>query len=178
MRYFRSEFHVPIKSTQAFASSEQKYLPDGIPPARLDFKEIARWLRRHLRGRRHVNVELLKAHVQNLTESQWLAAVGEAPVAGRRLLRSNAPPEIDLAMIADPRSDPSETVYLRQLLSIVEDNLMSDDIPYFRALIDKTPAKALAIALDTNPSTTSKRMKQVRAKVQSIIMALNRGDSS
>lgn len=123
-----------------------------------------------------MNLELLKIHVQALTESQWLAAVAEFPDAGQLLRRRTA--EIDAAMIADPRSDPSETVYLQQLLSIVENNLMSEDIPYFRALLEKTSARDLAMILSANPSTTSKRMKGVRTKVQSIIEALNRRDSS
>ena len=123
-----------------------------------------------------MNLELLKIHVQTLSESQWLAAVAELPVAEQTLRRR--PAEIDAAMIADPRSDPSETVYLQQLLSIVENNLMSEDIPYFRALLEKTSARDLAMMLRANPSTTSKRMKQVRIKAQSIIEALNRRDSS
>jgi hypothetical protein len=128
-------------------------------------------------GRRRVNVDTFKAQVQELTETEWLVAVAESPVATRQV-GSKGVPDFDLATIPDPRADPSETVYLRQLLAIVEQNLMSDDVPYFRALLDKTSAKALAITLNANPSTTSKRMKQVRTKVQSIIMALNREDSS
>jgi hypothetical protein len=177
MRRFRSEFHLPIKSTQGFASSERNYLPQGPPPVRIPFKEIARWLRIHLRGRRRVNVEALKARVQELTETEWLAAVAEPPLVGRHV-GSNGLPTFDVDAIPDPRADPAETVYLRQLLAIVEQNLMTDDLPYFRALLDKTSAKALAVTLNANPSTTSKRMKQVRTKVQAIIMALNREDSS
>jgi hypothetical protein len=168
---------LPIKSTQGFACGERRYLPQRLPPARIPFKEIARWLRIHLRGRRRVNVEALKAQVQELSETEWLAAVAEPPLPGRHL-GSNGLPNFDLDTIPDPRADPCETVYLRQLLAIVEQNLMTDDVPYFRALLDKTSARALAITLNANPSTTSKRLKQVRTKVQSIIMALNREDSS
>ncbi len=171
MRHFRSEFHLPIKSTQGVGCRERECLPQRTTPARIPFREIVRWLRIHLRGRRHVNIDALKIHVQRLTESEWLAAVAEPPIAGRHFGGKG----IDLATIPDPRADFSETVYLRQLLATIERNLMSDDVPYFRALLDKTTAKDMAIALNANPSTTSKRMKQVRIKVQSIIIALNPG---
>jgi hypothetical protein len=177
MRHFRSEFHLPIKGTQGFAYSEEKYLPKGHPPVRAPFRVIAKWLRTYLGGRRRVDVDALKVHVQNLTEKEWRAALWEPPVTrwcpGKRILQ-----ETDLTTIPDARANPSEAFYLRQLLEIVEQNLMSEEVPYFRALLDKTPAKALAIALNANPSTTSKRMKQVRAKVQSMIAGLNRRNSS
>jgi hypothetical protein len=177
MRHFRSEFQLPIKDTQGFACSERRYFPQGRPPVHIPLREIGRWLRIYLRGRRRVNVDVLKVHVQGLTENEWRAVVMERPVTHWRP-GNKALPEVDLNTIPDPRADPWQTVYLRQLLEIVEGNLMSDEVPYFRALLDKTPAKALALVLNANPSTTSKRMNQVRAKVQSIITALNRRDSS
>ena len=56
---------------------------------------------------------------------------------------------------------------------------MSEEIPYFRALLEKTTAGELAATLGANPHTTSKRMKRVRIKAQSIIKSLdNRVPSS
>jgi hypothetical protein len=124
-----------------------------------------------------VNVDALKVHVRGLTEKEWRAALWEPPVAhwrpGKKLLQ-----ETNVVTIPDPRANLSETFYLRQLLETVEQNLMSDEIPYFRAILDKTPASDLAKALNANPSTTSKRMRQVRIKARSIIVALNGPDSS
>ena len=177
MRHFRSELHLPIKSTQGFAYGERKYLPQGLPSAPAPFKVIARWLRIYLRGRRRVDVDALKVHVRGLTEKEWRAALWEPPAAhwrpGKRVDQ-----ETDIVTIPDPRANLSETFYLRQLLETVEQNLMSDEVPYFRAILDKTPASELAAVLNTNPSTTSKRMKQVRIKAQCIIAALTRPDSS
>jgi hypothetical protein len=168
---------LPIKSTQEFAYGERKYLPQGLPPAPAPFRVIARWLRIYLRGRRRVDVNALKVHVQGLTEKEWRAALWEPPVAywrpGKKFLQ-----ETDVVTIPDPRASLSETFYLRQLLETVEQNLMSDEIPYFRAILDKTPARELAIALSAHPSTTSKRLKRVKSKVRSIIDALTRPDSS
>jgi hypothetical protein len=177
MRHFRSELHLPIKSTQGFAYGERKYLPQGLPTAPAPFRVIARWLRIYLRGRRRVDVDALKVQAQRLTEKEWLAALWEPPVAHWRPGKSIIQ-ETDVATIPDPRGDPSETFYLRQLLETVEQNLMSDEVPYFRAILDKTPASELAAALNANPSTTSKRMRQVRIKARSIIAALNSPDSS
>ena len=177
MRHFRSEFRLPIKDTQGFAWSEDKYLPQGLPPTPIPFWRIARWLRIHLRGRRRVNVDALKVQVRSFTEDQWRTALWEPPIVRSR--RGNKVlPENDPTAIPDHRADPSQAFYLRQLLETIEGNLMSDEIPYFRAIVDKTPARALAIALNANPSTTSKRMKQVKMKVQSIIRTLNGGESS
>jgi len=81
--------------------------------------------------------------------------------------------------LADRRFDPGETAYVQQLLSIVENNLMSEEIPYFRALLERTTAGELAATLGTNLHTTSKRVKRVRIKAQSIIKSLdNRVPSS
>jgi len=177
MRHFRSELHLPIKDTQGFAWSERKYLPQRFPPAHLPFKEIVRWLRRYLRGRRRVNIDPLRSQIQNLTEDEWLAAVMEPSVDEFRPA-NKVPADIDPTTIPDPLADPAQTVYLRQLLEVVEGNLMSEEIPYFRALLDQTPASELAKTLNANASTTSKRMRQVRIKVQFIIATLNHRDSS
>lgn len=177
MRHFRSELHLPIKSTQGFAYGERKYLPQGLPPAPAPFRVIARWLRIYLRGRRRVDVDALKVQVQRLTEKEWLTALWEPPVAhwrpGKGIIQ-----ETDVVTIPDPRANLSEAFYVRQLLETIEQNLMSDEVPYFRAILDRTPASELAVALNANPSTTSKRMRQVRIKARSIIAALNGPDSS
>jgi hypothetical protein len=124
-----------------------------------------------------VDVDALKVHVQSLTEKQWRAALWEPPVAHWRPGKK-VDQETDIATIPDPRANLSETFYLRQLLETVEQNLMSDEVPYFRAILDKTPASELAVALNANPSTTSKRLKRVKSKVRSIIDALTCPHSS
>jgi DNA-binding Lrp family transcriptional regulator len=63
-------------------------------------------------------------------------------------------------------------VYYQELLSILENNLMSEEMPYFRAIVERTPAKELAETLGANPNTAWRRMKTVRMKVQDIIRAL------
>jgi hypothetical protein len=141
---------------------------------RLPCKQIAHWLRVHLGGRRHVDLELLKLQVQGLTEQQWLAAVREAPT---RRQRWNSWGDFrqrwdDPENLADTHVDASEVVYLRELLSILEKNLMSEEVPYFRAIVERTPPKELAGVLGANPNTAWRRMKQVRMKVQDILKAL------
>jgi hypothetical protein len=56
---------------------------------------------------------------------------------------------------------------------------MSEEIQYFRALLERTTAGELAATLGANLHTTSKRLKRVRVKAQSIIKSLdNRVPSS
>lgn len=78
-----------------------------------------------------------------------------------------------MATLPASQPDPAEALYLQELLSILEENLMSEEIPYFRAIVERTSAKDLARELGAQPNTVSKKMKQVRLKTQSIIKALN-----
>jgi hypothetical protein len=162
---------VPIKTVQG--------LPDESFRGGLDLKQVVHWLRLHLGGRRNVDLDLLKTHVLKLTERQWWQALGTGPTRQRRrnLARVSSGPAD--AILADRRFDPAETVYVQELLSIVENNLMSEEIPYFRALLERTTAGELAATLGANLHTTSKRLKRVRVKAQSIIKSLdNRVPSS
>ena len=163
---------MPIKTVQG--------IPDESFRGGLDLKQVVHWLRLHLGGRRHVDVDLLKENVPNLTERQWWQALSTAPTRQRRQnLGGVSFGPSDAATLADRRFDPGETAYVQQLLSIVENNLMSEEIPYFRALLERTTAGELAATLGTNLHTTSKRMKRVRIKAQSIIKSLdNRVPSS
>ena len=167
---FRSGFHVPIKNIQSGGSPP----PDAFSGTRLPYKQIAHWLRVHLGGRRHVDLELLKGQVQTLTEQQWLTALREGPTRPqpRDRLGKSRQTWNDPENIADTRIDASEEVYLRELLSILEENLMSEEIPYFRAVVERTPARELAQVVGAKPNTTWRRMKQVRMKVQEILKAL------
>jgi hypothetical protein len=162
---------VPIKTVQG--------LPDESFRGGLDLKQVVHWLRLHLGGRRNVDLDLLKTNVLKLTERQWWHALGTGPTRQRRrnLARVSSGPAD--AILADRRFDPAETVYVQELLSIVENNLMSEEIPYFRALLERTTAGELAATLGANLHTTSKRLKRVRVKAQSIIKSLdNRVPSS
>jgi hypothetical protein len=162
---------VPIKTVQG--------LPDESFRGGLDLKQVVHWLRLHLGGRRNVDLDLLKTNVLKLTERQWWQALGTGPTRQRRrnLARVSSGPAD--AILADRRFDPAETVYVQELLSIVENNLMSEEIPYFRALLERTTAGELAATLGANLHTTSKRLKRVRVKAQSIIKSLdNRVPSS
>ena len=157
---------MPIKTVQG--------LPDESLRGGLDLKQVVHWLRLHLGGRRHVDLDLLKQNVLNLTERQWWQALGTGPTPQRRQsLAGVSGGPADATTLADRRFDPAETVYVQQLLSIVENNLMSDEIPYFRALLERTTARELAATLGANLHTTSKRLKRVRIKAQSIIKSLD-----
>ena len=162
---------MPIKTVQG--------LPDESLRGGLDLKVVVHWLRLHLGGRRNVDLDLLKTNVLKLTERQWWQALGTGPTRQRRrnLARVSSGPAD--AILADRRFDPAETVYVQELLSIVENNLMSEEIPYFRALLERTTAGELAATLGANLHTTSKRLKRVRVKAQLIIKSLdNRVPSS
>jgi hypothetical protein len=157
---------VPIKIVQG--------LPNESVRGGLDFKQVVHWLRVHLGGRRHVDLDLLKNNVLNLTERQWWQALGTGPTWQRRQnLAGVSCGSSDTTTLADRRFDPAEKVYVQELLSIVENNLMSEEIPYFRALLERTTAAELAATLGANLHTTSKRLKRVRIKVQSIIKSLD-----
>jgi hypothetical protein len=152
--------------------------PSEISDSTLHYKTIVHWLRLHLGGRRRVDVDMLTLQVQNLTERQWFRAVRPCFGGSRRATRDSPRGSEDLATIPATQPDPSEALYLQELLSILEENLMSEEIPYFRAIVEKTSAKDLARELGAHPNTVSKKMKQVRLKTQSIIMALSGRASS
>ena len=139
----------------------------------LHYKTIVHWLRLHLGGRRRVDVDMLKLQVQNLTERQWSNAVRPFFRISRRNSRDSLQAGNDLTTIPASQPDPAEALYLQELLSILEENLMLEELPYFRAIVERTSAKDLARELGAQPNTVSKRMKQVRLKTQSIIKALN-----
>ena len=147
--------------------------PGEIPHGRLHYKTIVHWLRLHLSGRRRVDVDMLKVQVRSLTERQWSSAVRPSYGAPRRTTRDSARGGQDPATIPASQPDPAEALYLQELLSILEENLMLEEIPYFRAIVERTSAKDLARELGAQPNTVSKKMKQVRLKTQSIIKDLN-----
>lgn len=146
--------------------------PSEIPDRGLHYKTIVHWLRLHLSGRRRVDVDMLKLQVQNLTDRQWSSAVRSPFEKSRRTGRDSVRGGEDLATIPAAQPDPAEALYLQELLAILEENLMLEEIPYFRAIVEKTSAKDLARELGAQPNTVSKKMKQVRMKTQSIIKAL------
>jgi hypothetical protein len=147
--------------------------PGESPPPRFHYTTIIHWLRLHLGGRRRVDLETLKIQVKNLTEHQWSSAVRPSFGVSRRTSRASLRGGDELATIPASQPDPAEALYLQELLSILEENLMSEELPYFRAIVERTPAKDLARELGAQPNTVSKKMKQVRLKTQSIIRALN-----
>ena len=124
-----------------------------------------------------MDLDLLRVHVEGLTERQWWAAVREFPPWLQRA-KSYRHVDADLSAVPDGRFDPASAVYLQELLSIFESNLMAEDVPYFRAIVEKTSPKELAKMLGVKPNTAWRRMKDVRLKVQSIIKALGKGVSS
>jgi hypothetical protein len=162
---------VQAKNIQRQNSGEGN--PSEIPHRGLHYKTIVHWLRLHLGGRRRVDLDMLKLHVQQLTERQWSSAVRPSYGAQKRTTRDSARGGEDVAAIPASQPDPAEALYLQELLSILEENLMSEEIPYFRAIVDRTSAKDLARELGAQPNTVSKKMKQVRLKTQSIIKALD-----
>ena len=162
---------VQVKNIQRQNSGEGN--PGEIPHRGLHYKTIVHWLRLHLGGRRRVDVDMLKLHVQQLTERQWSSAVRQPYGPPRRPTRDSARGGEDVAIVPASQPDPAEALYLQELLSILEENLMSEELPYFRAIIERTSAKDLARELGAQPNTVSKKMKQVRLKIQSIIRALD-----
>jgi hypothetical protein len=145
-------------------------------PAEHTFR-LVRWIRLHLSGRSVVDPEQLKFHAQSLTEQQWALAVRE-PIPQRTRNENSTSKQPDLETIPDGHPSASDVLYLQEILSILERNLMSDEVPYLRALLNKTPVKTLAVTLGAKPSTVWARMNRVRKKAQEIIIALGRGDSS
>jgi len=127
-----------------------------------------------------VDLDLLRIHVESLTERQWWAAVREFPprLQPAKSSRHSRHADDDLSTVPDDRFDPASAVYLQELLSIFENNLMAEDVPYFRAVVEKTSPKELAAILGVNPNTAWRRMRDVRLKVQSIIKAIGNGVSS
>jgi hypothetical protein len=163
---------MPVKNIQR-QNSDEGGPPDALGPG-LHYKKIVHWLRLHLGGHRQVDVDLLKLQVQKLSERQWLKAAQPAErIRPPYNWRDSRQSHDDVSAIPDSQPIPSEVVYLQELLSILENNLMSDEIPYFRAIVERTPAKDLARQLGAHPNTVWRRMKQVRLKTQSIIKSLN-----
>lgn len=164
--------HVQVKNIQR-QNSGKGDSPGEMSHSGLHYKTIIHWLRLHLGGRRRVDVDMLKVQVRSLTERQWYSAVRPSYGASRQTTRDSARGGEDLAAIPASQSDPAEALYLQEVLSILEENLMLEEIPYFRAIVERTSAKDLARELGALPNTVSKKMKQVRLKTQKIIKDLN-----
>jgi DNA-directed RNA polymerase specialized sigma24 family protein len=104
----------------------------------------------------------------SLGESEWCSALPRARDNGRLVYYDPS----KLTARADLSVDPFSVTYHRQILDLIEKNLLQEDLPYFQAFVENQRPKELALELGINPKTASRRMKEVRKKLQEILRRL------
>jgi hypothetical protein len=163
---------MPIQSYQGPPPDEPG---DSVPEARSrpadQYKQAIGLVRRYLAGRRSLSRDIVQNDpgVQSLGESEWHLALPRERINGRLIYREPS----KLGDTADSSFDPFSVVYYRQLLTLIENNLLREDVPYFQAFVENQRPKELALELGINPKTASRRMNEVREKVQEILKQLS-----
>ena len=146
---------------------------EGCSSASRHAKEIVKRLRSYLRGRRAVEPESLVTEAQLLTTQEWCAALPEPRERnGGRLNYIERP---SLEQYSDPREDPFETVYGRELLSRLEAMLPPEQVPYLDAFLAGEQPKDLAKRLKISAKAASARMRRFKVKLANLYATL-RGD--
>ena len=162
---------MPIQRSQGSAPDESgDSVPRVDPRSTNQYKQVIGLVRRYLAGRRALNLSIVENHPEfrSLRESEWHLAAPRERDNGRLVYCDPS----KLAVPPDSSGDPFDVVYHRQLLDLIEKNLLTEDVPYFQAFVENQRPKELAQELGINPKTASRRMKEVRRKVQEILRQL------
>lgn len=164
---------MPIQNPEGFVPTESGTSPLKAvlcPPDQR--KQVIGMIRRYLAGRRRVNIETLQSHLDlhTLTETQWRSALPREPTRAKLEYRNPS----DLEAVADAGVDPFDAACYRELFSVIESNLLTEDSRYFQAFLENERPKDVALELGIDPKTASRRMKEVRQKVRKMIEQLNR----
>jgi hypothetical protein len=77
-----------------------------------------------------------------------------------------------LERIADPRGDPFETVYRKELVSLLEAQLPPEQVPYLDAFLADDDPKDIAPRLGISAKAASARMRRFEAKLAVIYSGL------
>jgi hypothetical protein len=164
---------MPIQYPKGFVPSESGTSPLEAVLCPSDHrKQVIGLIRRYLAGRRRVNLDTLRTHLNlhTLTETQWRSALPREPVKAKLEYRDPS----DLEAVADAGVDPFDAACYRELFSVIESNLLTEDSRYFQAFLENERPKDVALELGIDPKTASRRMKEVRQKIRKIIEQLNR----
>ena len=160
---------MPIQRAQGHQPDQPA---DPVPEVRSrdQHKQAIGLVRRYLAGRRSLNRGVVENHpeFQRLGESEWYSALPRERNNPRLVYCDPS----KLAVPADSSDDPFNVVYHRQLLDLIEKNLLTEDIPYFQAFVEDQRPRELARELGINPKTASRRMREVSEKVQRIVKQL------
>lgn len=164
---------MPIQNVQGLPPSESgDSVPRVVLRPRDQYKQVIALVRRYVVGRGRLNRETVEnhPHFHTLTESEWYSALPRERSNGRLIYCEPS----KLENVADPTVDPFSTVYQRQLLDLIESNLLTEDLPYFHAFVENQKPRELAFELGIKPKAASRRMKEVRGKVQQILKQVRR----
>ena len=140
----------------------------GLSSVSARAKDTVRRVRAYLRGRGSADLESLTNETKALTPAQWSAALPEQRRNGK-LVYLDRP---SLERIADPRGDPFETLYRKELVSLLEAQLPPGQVPYLDAFLADDDPKDIAPRLGISAKAASARMRRFEAKLAVIYSGL------
>src|SRR4029077_18174588 len=159
---------MPVKPPPIVAPDSFGKPSEGFSRISAQAKDTVRRLRAYLRGRGSADLESLTNEAKTLTPTQWSAALPEQRRNGKVVYLDRP----SLERIADPRGDPFETVYRKELVSLLEAQLPPKQVPYLDAFLADDDPKDIAPRLGISAKAASARMRRFEAKLAVIYSGL------
>src|ERR1700692_46076 len=159
---------MPVKPPPLVAPDSGGQSSDGFSCVSARAKDTVRRVRAYFRGRGCADLASIIKEAKALTPAQWSVALPEQRRNGK-LVYLDRP---SLERIADPRGDPFETVYRKELVSLLEAQLPPEQVPYLDAFIADDDPKDIAPRLGISAKAASARMRRFEAKLAVIYSGL------
>ena len=156
---------MPVKPPPLVAPASCGQSSKGFSCVSARAKDTVRRLRAYLHGRGSADLESLINEAKTLTPTQWSAALPEQRRNGKVVYLDRP----SLERIADPRGDPFETVYRKELVSLLEAQLPPEQVPYLDAFLADDEPKDIAPRLGISAKAASARMRRFQAKLGAIL---------
>src|SRR6202162_734583 len=159
---------MPVKPPPLVAPASCGQCAEGFSCVSARAKDTVRRVRAYFRGRGSADLESITKEAKALTPTQWSAALPEQRRNGK-VVDLDRP---SLERIADPRGDPFETVYRKELVSLLEAQLSPEQVPYLDAFLADDDPKDIAPRLGISAKAASARMRRFEAKLAVIYSGL------
>ena len=162
---------MPVKPPPVVVPDSCGNSSEGFTCVSAHAKDIVRRMRAYLRGRGFADLDWLTNEAKRLTPTEWFAVLHQQRSNGKLVQCDPA----SLDRVADARTDPFETAYRHELITLLEARLPPEQVPYLDAfLADDTP-KDIAPRLGISAKAASARMRRFRAKLAEIYSGLTPG---
>jgi hypothetical protein len=162
---------MPIKPPSPLVPGSRGKSTEGFSRVSAHARETVRRVRAYLRGHGSLDLDSLTNEAQTLTPIEWCSTLTQQRSNGK--LIDCDPASLD--RVADARSDPFETVYRRELVSLLEARLRPDQVPYLDAFLADEKPRDVAPRLGITAKAASARMRRFEAKLAEIYSSLTPG---